>query len=424
MGRAKELMYEAMQAGHAARGQFVCGDCLNDQALAAFVLDRASSAKCDYCSEERESPFAADVGEVIEHMAECISQEYTDPANELPYESAEGGWQGEVLDAWDLLEAVGFEVESEELWDAVVSAFSDQQWCRQDYFALTATERLRYGWREFKAVVRHSRRFTFWSMGDPSGESEYHPDYMPVGGLLAEIGQCIRSADLVSTFPAGTPIWRVRVHDADKTLSGPHELAPPPVDLAYQANRMSPAGVVMFYGAQDYETACAETVDPGRASGKRVTGVEFQTTRKIRVLDLVDLPDPPSIFRNGGSDLRHTFRFLRHFAADLAIPVVRDGREHVEYVPTQAFTEYVRYELRLDKGDAIDGIRYRSAVNGKPCYVLFCTQDECVERTSPHSRTTPWLAFNAKSLRSDDASEVAMNCHSTPHALPTKGDLS
>ena len=407
MGQTKELMYESMRRGHATRKDYVCGECLHDKGLAEFVDGDANNTKCDFCGSVREVAHAASLGDVIEHMAECIAEEYTDPANELPYETREGGWQGEVFDAWDLMEDIGFHVESEELFERVVEAFSDQEWCRQDYFSLSPTERLRYGWDAFKKAVKHARRFTFWSMGDESGESEYHPDYMPVGSMLSVIGDCVRDARLTKNVAKGTPIWRVRVHDATTVLREDHELSPPPVELAHQANRMSPAGIVMFYGAEDYDTACAETLDPGRSAGKQVTGAAFRATREMRLLDLVDLPPMPSFFQLGSTDFRNTLRFLSHFARDLAIPVVRDGREHVEYVPTQAFTEYARYEFKLHDDATIDGIRYWSAVNGKPCVVLFCGQDHCLATPRGYSECDRWLEFEPESLRVEDADQLA-----------------
>jgi hypothetical protein len=53
-------------------------------------------------------------------------------------------------------------------------------------------------------------------------------------------------------------------------------------------------------------------------------------------------------------------------------------------VPTQVFTEYVRYHMITYDGKPIDGIRYRSSFDyhdshgDRGCYVLFFEQDECM----------------------------------------------
>lgn len=405
MGQWKELMYESERRGHAARERFVCGECLNDDALAEFVNDHAERNECEFCESKRDTPFAASLGDVIEYMAECISEVYTDPAGELPYETAEGGWQGEVFNGYELMVEIDFGCDSEELFNEIASAFSDQEWCRDDYFRLKPSERLRYGWDAFKQAVKHGRRFTFWSIEDD--KSEYDLDSMPVGRMLATIAGCIRDTELVKTVPKGKMIWRVRVHDPKTTIREDHELSPPPTNKALQSNRMSPAGIVMFYGAEEFATACAETIDSTVAKDKCVTGGAFRTLRDFRILDLVDLPKMPGFFQQGTSDYRDTISFLRHFAVDLAVPVVRDGHEHVEYVPTQAFTEYVRHEMKLYDNATVDGIRYRSAVNGEPCFVLFCSQDECVTNPQGYRKPERWLELDASSIRTENAAAMA-----------------
>ena len=48
--------------------------------------------------------------------------------------------------------------------------------------------------------------------------------------------------------------------------------------------------------------------------------------------------------------------FLREFVKSITLPVVHDGREHIEYVPTQVLTEYFRQQVTTLDGSALDGI--------------------------------------------------------------------
>jgi hypothetical protein len=96
-------------------------------------------------------------------------------------------------------------------------------------------------------------------------------------------------------------------------------------------------------------------------------------------LDLFDLPEPPGLFARGARDIRDTISFLFQFAKDLSQPSQRDGREHIDYVPSQAFTEFVRYHMKTRDGKSIDGIRYRSSRNGRACVVLFCERENCID---------------------------------------------
>lgn len=377
---------------------FVCATCPGDAALAEVVNANLVETRCSYCDREDDEPIAAPLDALTEHIAVCLNDEYTDPANELSWDSEDGVYVGEVWDAHELLERVEFEPDSRHLFNDVASSLSDRQWCEIDSFALSPADRRQYGWEHFKRAVKHERRFTFWSMRDDSVD-EHHPDHLPVGNMLAEIAGTVRSAGLIRLIPVGMRYWRVRVHDPGQTLSADHELSPPPCERAIQSNRMSPAGIPMFYGAEEFETSCVETIDARGDRNRRVTGVVFATTRAMSILDLARMPHVPSYFDRQKAALRHTLRFLHRFSHDVARPLDRDGTEHIEYVPTQAFTEYVRFEMAGIDGAPVDGIRYRSSKGGEACVVLFCGQDNCVANPKGHM-VDRWLQMDAATLQS------------------------
>jgi hypothetical protein len=65
---------------------------------------------------------------------------------------------------------------------------------------------------------------------------------------------------------------------------------------------------------------------------------------------------------------------LHSFAEQIAAPVARDDRVHVDYIPTQVLTEFLR-DFRFECGP-IDRIRYPSATPVKGAnVVLFADQD-------------------------------------------------
>jgi len=106
---------------------------------------------------------------------------------------------------------------------------------------------------------------------------------------------------------------------------------------------MSPAGIPMFYGAVDGYTAVAET-PTGRIEKSQIISVaEFVSVKEFWVVDLSTLPRIPSRFSETSRHERGAIRFLHDFVSDLSKPVKKDGREHIEYVPTQIVTEYFRH---------------------------------------------------------------------------------
>jgi hypothetical protein len=118
----------------------------------------------------------------------------------------------------------------------------------------------------------------------------------------------------------------------------------------------------MFYGADSIATAVAEVVcHRPLADDKVVSVAAFSPARTMGILDLADLPDVPSFFDDRDT-MRHSLYFLIRFSRDVSQPIAKDGSEHIDYVPTQAFAEFIRYEVKSAEGEAIDGIKFRSAI--------------------------------------------------------------
>ena len=389
----------------------VCKTCLAYPAFDKLfengcLLERVD--KCDYCGKKSEE-IALVVSELAAYIMEQVQKEYTDPANELPYDGREGGYQGNVIDnPGDLFAEIEFELENSQLMEYLCDCLGADVWlCRDNYFALEPHKRLRFGWQRFCKVVKHERRYTFWSAFDDT-ESEYDPDYLPTAKVLAEVADNISTTALAKPFATSTKIWRARVHSPDNTLSVATDFAAPPVEFAKYSNRMSPAGVSMFYGADSVATAIAEVVENRPLEkGKVVSVAAFSPTRELQVLDLADLPDVPSFFDDRDT-LRHSLYFLVRFRHDVSQPVKKDGREHVEYVPTQAFAEFIRHEVKGPSGDAIDGIRYTSAIGPDTCYAIFADHEACLPEVAETWRDhTPLLTFDAESVRTLSPGEVA-----------------
>jgi hypothetical protein len=103
MGGAKAVWMEEQERGWTSfRDKFACADCFEDDAIKALIHGNAESDECSYCGRASKSgPIAADMNCVMEDIFFGICQEWGDPNSEgVPYESAEGGWQGEVIDSW------------------------------------------------------------------------------------------------------------------------------------------------------------------------------------------------------------------------------------------------------------------------------------------------------------------------------------
>lgn len=426
VGCEKDRLIEEEDRGwYSVSRRMVCSSCVSDDYLSQYIEQHGKPVACDYCGDDPEDtglhclPF----DDLMSLIGDGINWAYSAVDNEnIPYDQEEGGYAfgKHIFNTYELLtDVIGIDVVESVLKD-ILRALSDQLWCRQRFFSLSLGDALRSGWEQFVEQVKYETRFLFTLPEPPksdtitnapietlrqpekltieerfstedmypvsSADPEFEIDYdlqegIPVSGMLDAIAQVVRRLELLRTVPTGTKFFRVRVADKGKVLKGPEDFGPPSRDRATQPNRMSPAGIVMFYGALNGETALAETFQPDKkgADRKNVWIARFEAVRDLRMLDLTELPLKPSLFDAGRRDLIDGIAFLCQFADDLVQPVERDGHEHIEYVPTQIVTEYFRHRFRSADDQRLDGIFYRSSKSrneGVAC-VLFISGDNC-----------------------------------------------
>jgi hypothetical protein len=371
-------------------GPFVCVRCVGDQDLKSWVRAHRSAGHCDYCGRSSASkPISAEVDELVAYVQDCLAEEYEDAANQVAFESREGGYQARTWSTYELLtEEVEMEPGHDELFEYLVHELPDYAWVERDYYSAHPYNVLRWGWEAFVETVKHRTRYMLFPRpaASPTGWEE-HDEMIRPEKMLKAVGRVIRECRLVRTLPAGTLLYRVRPHDAGLVFSTITDLGPPPSDQCKNANRMSPAGLSMFYAAEDEATAVLETVEPAEKPG-HYTMATFRLRAPVRVVDFVRLPPYPGIFTPGFTrESRVGRQFVHAFARDLGKPIARDGMEHVEYVPTQIVTEYLRYRFR-SKGQPVVGIRYQSAKPGGGVNVaLFAGHEDLID--SPWTTPSP-----------------------------------
>ncbi len=399
MGSLKHYQEEMTEGGlslFGLAGKHVCRRCLKDVGLKAFAKAHAAAQACSYCERTARKPIAAPMVELVRFMDQRLQLEFDIPENCLFLDrESESGWMGDVTDTIDLvddtLQLEFAKTAGPSLRDDIISGLGDRQWCQRDPYGPRPHEPIATSWSLFQRVLMHERRFFFLQYDTPSLTRRMKKEeagYDLAGWLQALASYCER-ANLFKTLPRGSQIYRAQ-KKLDPSLA-PFDAArmgPPPSDLAIQANRMSPPGISMFYGAEDQATALLETVD---VAGNYATGL-FATRKDQIILDLSQPPPFPSLFDMDKAADRMWATFMHGFRRDFARPIARDERVHVEYVPTQAVTEYFRTSVRFD-GRAIKGIKYRSTRDGAICYVLFANQSSVVGSRSARRRKhgRPWL---------------------------------
>ena len=173
-------------------------------------------------------------------------------------------------------------------------------------------------------------------------------------------------------------IYRGRTHDSKKFFKNVAELGPPPEEESLISNRMSPAGIPMFYGAMDTKAVCEEMRNDNQSY---VTIGKFLTLKSLRVIDFSKLPPVPSLFDPVYRHLRTSLMFFTDFVSELSKTIKKGDRKHIEYIPTQVITEYFRYIFKDYDDKNIDGILYPSSCAKEGiCCVLFIEKKDCTDK--------------------------------------------
>lgn len=377
--------------------KYVCASCIEDPALRDVVQGSLSSRKCDYCGKTAQNEISCELNIITDYMENLIEEEYCDPADELSFNSKEGGYQGECLDTEDLLRyQLGFEVADESLFNDIVRNFRCEYWCQKNYYSLTNLQAQMFSWRDFCQTVKSQRRYTFWTDYDKE-EREIEEGVLPTAEVLHSFSRIIQNNE--TTLAKGTCFWRVQVLNRNEIPEVPNRFTAPPTDKAVIANRMSPAGISMFYGAADITTAYEEVVEPSILNGKKVWAIQFESFVPLNFLDLTSMPDLPSYFSMRLDEGKSDIWFMTFFKNEIAKPIDRDDRQHIEYVPTQVFTEYVRYEMKTASGEPFHGIVYPSSKTGEACYVIFADQGQCLDNALHQERKPQLLRVVSASLQ-------------------------
>ena len=399
MGGAKRAWEEEQDRGYSSNeGITVCSNCFDEYGIQKFIKEHRSHNHCSYCDESGEEVIACELDSLIEHILESIRFEWGHPADEgLPYETREGGWQvANVYNTWELLDDIGLGNKSEKIYDDICNSIHNEEWCERDPYSLSTDRTLIFGWQQFSSFVCNTARYVFFKAENAEYDQGQHDEMNPVD-ILDALESIIKTIGLVGKISDSTEIKRVRIVNPSEELSSAKELGSPPSQFATLANRMSPAGISMFYGAFDIDTAIKETYEPTENDKKAICGT-FKPTRELTVIDLSENLYIPSLFDEHEQDRRSYIRFLIDFISDFTKPIERSDRAHIDYVPTQIVTEFIRHVFKAEENSHIDGVVYPSSKNkGGKALVIFANSEQCIEQTDPIDGRATLMLINAES---------------------------
>ncbi len=332
----------------------VCMNHIDDKHLRRYLGTRMALSHCSFCPKLslQGEPVAVDLDFLMRRVLSAVQEQYERTAG-----SARG-----ISTAVAIEEVCRGAVEPQ-VARALGERTKPASWQLRKIPRRHAIHAL---WADFRQQVSHQRRFTLLAGANRNGAPS------PVA-MLDEVSAVVDRGGLVRTLPAGYRVWRGRMRrDASAPDYVAASIGSTPSARA-TSNRMSPAGVSMFYGSANVATVLAEISAHDPRPYAAVAA--FELIRPVTVVDLAVTPAMPSLFDPDRMSLNALVEFIRSFSEDLSRPVARDGREHLAYAPTQVLTEYFRCLSPL----SVDGITFRSTHNGGINYVLFTGPEGCVD---------------------------------------------
>lgn len=383
MGRWKE--YQIEQEEQIARGYIapkrgkkcLCSSHYSDEFLKDYIKANGIHGVCSYCGKHTK---VLDLSDFIEHvggkLAEALEDVdnaglytekafYDDDNEENPGYQRAGGYiapdDAEYYDTnEEVMEDFSLVSDNDRLNADLSGCLYMERKIRRDPTTMMLSDELSFMWSEFCRLVKGVRRFTFFK--SPMFENA-HPSRSDNGlfDILTELGGVIRAAE--GRIPTGTKLYRCRPAEEKEKVTDFKDITAPPM-VAAKANRLSPVGISMFYGSYDKATPLREVLNYCDDKPLYYTG-RFHTTQELSVVDLSSLKCSFWMPRFWQETL-----FLIHFHREISKPLKENDTE-VEYVPSQIFTEYLRYLCKNSQDRPYDGIVYSSSLTGEKNVALF-----------------------------------------------------
>ena len=268
------------------------------------------------------------------------------------------------------------------LLETIICARDDEPWCRDKRIEPKKE------WSDFVSIITTKARYYFKEAcqrnNQSSGVSPSDNTYFSFENLSSLILKYQKN--FILPFKKNHPIFRARAFKEPQGSYNVKNLGPPlSENISSVSSRMSAAGIPMFYGSLD-RTACEDEIrDIGKKDKSKyevlVIG-KFSLLKDVLLLDMTWLPPLPHAFSTTITEFEE-IAFLHNFSTEISKLIKKDGREHIEYIPSQIFTEYIRYVFKFD-GKSIDGIIYPSSATyyRYKNIVLFIEQENCIDSNS------------------------------------------
>lgn len=358
MGGAKRELEEHLDRGWSAPEKFVCAACVDDEYLKDIIRSNSCASRCSYCGTQTSHLSAASVELIMPVVASALNYSYAEPTEAgVPHDKE---FLVESIGTVAALMDLPFDCNDGLLHD-VAGSFSNMAWIPAtggDWASSSPHEEWTWSWKSFVSNVKHRSRYFFMASRDGAGDDFRHGPL----NALERVGEAVSQLNLLTTLPSGSDLYRARERAGQADWPANEEQLGAPPKLVAKAGRMNPPGISYLYLSTTQSGALAEVL---RGPPCRAVVATFRIADSLNVLDLTRLPALPSVFDESQREVREAVLFLDEFVRDICQPVEKDGREHINYVPSQVVSEYFAQVFKTSGGKCLDGIIYPSAISAR-----------------------------------------------------------
>ncbi|MCH9693149.1 MAG: RES family NAD+ phosphorylase [Gammaproteobacteria bacterium] len=314
----------------------VCLDCLFGKDREEILQLRVSPNICDLCDESSdEVSLLSDIAPLVEHVLE----EYT--FDELFFENSRN-LKDLLVEDWGIFPHANSNRLCFEAIDKIFNLSGNKtsesaHWENTDLLKDVSLDI----WSGFEEEIKHQKRFV-----TSTSLSVFLEEMLPV--IESDIPKGIL---LFRCRLANSPMRDVWVTDPATPPIHPQEMGMPPRRMVVDGGRANPAGIAVFYGAEDETTAILET----RPDLTKLASVaEFEVMEPLRLVDFT-VNFAPDMFSSDVRGQQTTKLLLPYIDRAFSLPVSQ-REASIDYVPTQYIAQQV-----FQAG--YDGFRFSSSLN-------------------------------------------------------------
>ncbi len=389
MGATKRWLEEEQARGYkSGNTSLICSQHIEDYALKNFIETKGKLGECEYCEGQEERKVVT-FDQLMEVIVEGIYNHYSHPDDEgVPYSGEFGYWE-KTYDTDELVRWIlGLEANDDNIIQEIIDSIGfDKTWCLNSPGYPRESEFLSFDWKLFCKMLKHKVRYVFFKY--PKKVKTEYRNANPTD-VLEKIGKAVVGLKLFYNTEEdlfnNLSMYRARQHKRNVAVKSCKDIGPLSFTKANSANRFSPPGIPMFYGAKNKSTAILEVIDK-KEEKQMVTTGRFRNIKPLNLIDLTNIPNV-SVFDLKKAEFYEAAIFLKAFSKNISKKIKKGGTQHFEYVPTQVVTEYFRHVLPYEAGIKVDGLIYKSSLaEDEDCYVIFCNSRHCRDAQNQTKQT-------------------------------------